>query len=518
MFSLNVEVVALHILSSSQETSARTFSGINLALDSSQVCDWPRSDIKMPEIGEVARIVHYLRKHLVGKTLAKVVAADDPNVYGKVGTSGAEFQEALTGKKVIDAGQQGKYFWMIMSSPPHPVMHFGMAGWLKIKSEETFYYKPSKKDEKDEWPPKYWKFYLETKEVPKVEAAFVDFRRFARIRLVDCPADQIRKTSPLVENGPDPVVDKDIVSEEWLVTKCRAKRIPIKALLLDQANISGIGNWVGDEIMYDAKIHPEQYSNTLSDEQIKQLHKSIHYICGTAVKLLSDSEQFPEEWLFKHRWGKGKKDAPNTLPNGEKIVFLTVGGRTSAVIPSVQKKTGPVAKEISDAEDGGTKTTSKKAKGAAGKKRKSEVEDEDEGDEETAAVNKSSKKVTPNKSKKTASQKRKSQVEDGDTEMNEDILATNGSVKKPTPQKRRKSKFKEELSDEDTTVEVPPSTKATRVKSDSKDEKSSTPDKKKSMAESQKAVQPRPAAKRQRTDEGPTKEQSVRRRSDRLTR
>ncbi|EXJ86182.1 formamidopyrimidine-DNA glycosylase [Capronia coronata CBS 617.96] len=337
----------------------------------------------MPEIGEVARTVHYIRKLLVGKTIAKVVATDDNNVYGKAGTSAAEFQKHMTGKKVVDAGQQGKYFWMIMSSPPHPVMHFGMSGWLKFKSEHTYYYRPKEGEEDEPWPPKFMKFLLETKpengeEV--IEAAFVDMRRFARIRLVDCPGAEIRNVSPLKENGPDPVVDKDIVTVEWLKEKCRAKRVPIKAMLLDQANISGIGNWVGDEIMYNAKIHPEQYANTLTDEQIAQLHKSIHYVCGTAVELLADSEKFPEDWLFKHRWGKGKKNSSNVLPTGEKIAFLTVGGRTSAVVPSVQKKTGPVAKEMSEAEvlDGEDvqpkKQKSKKRKAAA-------VEDESEEEE-----------------------------------------------------------------------------------------------------------------------------------------
>lgn len=134
---------------------------------------------------------------------------------------------------------------MVMSSPPHPLMHFGMAGWLKIRNEETAYYKPAKPEESAEWPPKYWKFVLETDEEPKREAAFVDLRRFARIRLVDCAADQMRNVSPLVENGPDPVIDKDVVTEEWLAEKLGSKRVPVKALLLDQANISGIGNWVG---------------------------------------------------------------------------------------------------------------------------------------------------------------------------------------------------------------------------------------------------------------------------------
>ena len=133
-----------------------------------------------------------------------------------------------------------------MSSPPHPLMHFGMAGWLKLKNEETAYYKPRKPEEKpEEWPPKYWKFMLETAEEPKCEAAFVDLRRFGRIRLIDCEADNIRNVSPLVENGPDPVQDEGIITEEWLTEKLQSKRIPIKALLLDQANISGIGNWVG---------------------------------------------------------------------------------------------------------------------------------------------------------------------------------------------------------------------------------------------------------------------------------
>ena len=41
------------------------------------------------------------------------------------------------------------------------------------------------------------------------------------------------------------VVDRAIVTEEWLVNMCKGRKVPIKALLLDQANISGIGNWVG---------------------------------------------------------------------------------------------------------------------------------------------------------------------------------------------------------------------------------------------------------------------------------
>jgi formamidopyrimidine-DNA glycosylase len=199
---------------------------------------------KMPELAEVSRIVHFIRKHLVGKTLSVVQAQNDDIVYGKVGTSAAEFQKSMQGNKIIGAGQQGKYFWITMSKAPHVVMHFGMAGWLKIRDADTYYYRTTKAGD-SEWPPKHWKFLLETDETPKTEAAFVDFRRLSRIRLVDCPADDIRKHTPLKENGPDPLLDKDIFTAEWLTNKVKSKKVPIKALLLDQANISGIGNWMG---------------------------------------------------------------------------------------------------------------------------------------------------------------------------------------------------------------------------------------------------------------------------------
>jgi formamidopyrimidine-DNA glycosylase len=132
-----------------------------------------------------------------------------------------------------------------MSSPPHPVFHFGMTGWFYIKGEPTIHYRPKTPEDTEVWPPKYWKLLLETDSKPPVYAAFTDARRLARIRLVDCAAKDIRDTTPLKENGPDPTLDQHILTEEWFEKKMLSKRVPVKALLLDQANISGIGNWVG---------------------------------------------------------------------------------------------------------------------------------------------------------------------------------------------------------------------------------------------------------------------------------
>ncbi|KAI1387380.1 Formamidopyrimidine-DNA glycosylase N-terminal domain-containing protein [Hypoxylon trugodes] len=389
----------------------------------------------MPEIAEVARVTHFLSKHLIGKTISKVTAVDDANIYGKVGTSGAAFQDALTGKKVLDVGRQGKYFWIILSSPPHPVMHLGMTGWINIRGIQTGYTRYLERTggaDKEQWPPKFWKFHLETDSDPKVEVAFTDPRRFGRVRLVDCPGKEIRQHTPLVENGPDPVVDVDVFTEKYLREKTRGRHVPIKAFLLDQAMISGIGNWVGDEILYQAKLHPEQYSDDFSDADISTLYKAIKYVCDTAVEKLGDSDQFPEDWMFKYRWDKGKKDSAMALPNGEKITHIKVGGRTSCIVPTVQKKRGRTTiddvKEESAVPDG--EKESRFFKGKKKEQTNGKVKTEVDVEEEERPV----KKVKTAKSKPI---KREDEEEDG--EEGETKLAVRTSRKSDKKDKGKES-------------------------------------------------------------------------------
>ena len=375
------------------------------------------------QIGEIARTVHYIRKHLLNRTIKTCQAFEDEIVYGKVGCSASAFSKALEGRRVTGADQQGKYFYVTFDKPPHAVMHFGMTGWMKFNVEDTAYYKQAKERDgkEEEWPPKYmkfvWKCDAEDGKDP-VEAAFVDARRLARIRLVDCEADEIRQASPLKENGPDPVRDKDIVTVEWLTELLRRKRVPVKALLLDQANLSGVGNWVADEVLYQARIHPEQYSNTFDDKQIQQLHDALIGVCTTAVETLADSKKFPDDWIMKYRWDKGKKDG-NVLPNGEKIVHLKVGGRTSAVVPSRQKKTAAVAGDVDPAELDDEKP-------AKGQKRKSKpAEDEGEEDED--------EKPAP---KKAGRGRKKADINGVKAEDGEEAQVNGGAEEAETPAKK----------------------------------------------------------------------------------
>jgi formamidopyrimidine-DNA glycosylase len=95
---------------------------------------------------------------------------------------------------------------------------------------------------------------------------------------------------------------------------------PIKALLLDQSFSAGVGNWIAgdgfiqvsyfiglydnvpDEVLYHARIHPEQRCKSLSEEQIQALHVQIRNICTFAVEMNADYFKFPDNWLFKYRW------------------------------------------------------------------------------------------------------------------------------------------------------------------------------------------------------------------------
>lgn len=254
-------------------------------------------------------------------------------------------------------------------------------GWIHIKGQRTAYnnyYKKTKEGDEHQWPPRFWKFRLET-EAPTVEVAFTDPRRLGRVRLVDCPGKDIRQRSPLIENGPDPVVDTEIFTEEFLHRKMKARHVPIKALLLDQTTLSGIGNWVGDEVLYQAKLHPEQYCDEFDDQQIKRLFESIRHVCQVSVDKLGESDEFPEDWMFHHRWNNRPSAPTSHLPNGEKLAFLKVGGRTSCYAPNVQRKNGNIARGVK--EEPIVSDTERKRKGVKSKAKeqvKSAEDDEDQ--------------------------------------------------------------------------------------------------------------------------------------------
>ncbi|XP_043722701.1 formamidopyrimidine-DNA glycosylase isoform X3 [Telopea speciosissima] len=307
----------------------------------------------MPELPEVEAARRAIETHCLGKKIKSSIVADDPKVID--GVSPSDFQASLLGKTIVAAHRKGKNMWLELDSPPFPSFQFGMAGALYIKGVAIAKYVRSAVNDTDEWPSKYSKLFMELED--GLELSFTDKRRFAKVRLLKDP----KSVPPISELGPDALYELMPVDE--FAESLSKKKIAIKALLLDQSYISGIGNWIADEVLYQSRIHPLQHSFSLSKESCETLHKCIKEVVQYAVEVDADSSCYPIEWLFHFRWGKRSGKV-----NGKKIDFITAGGRTTAYVPELQKLTG---KKTGKAPSRSTKQSSDKDENGDG-------EDEDE--------------------------------------------------------------------------------------------------------------------------------------------
>ncbi|KAI0651445.1 AtMMH-1 [Trametes meyenii] len=304
----------------------------------------------MPELPEVERAAKLLRDVAVGKTISDVEAVEDGIVFS--GVTYEEFITELKGRTVKEAQRYGKVFYLELDGDgKHPVMHFGMTGMLQVKGQLATYYRETPRKASTDWPPRFMKFILHLKggvDEGEVQLAFLDARRLGRIRLCQSPLTE----PPISALGFDPIMSMPDLDD--FKKSVRKRSCPIKALLLDQSFSAGVGNWVADEILYHARVHPEERCNVLTDEQLEALHKQTYEVCHFAVSVNADDTKFPEDWLFKHRWGKGKKEKHTLkLPDGRPatIKWITVGGRTSAYVAELQKlRRGAVSEPGSNAE------------------------------------------------------------------------------------------------------------------------------------------------------------------------
>lgn len=221
----------------------------------------------MPELPEVEAARRAVEGHCLGKKIIKSIIADDSKVID--GVSPKDFEASLNGKTIVAAHRKGKNMWLQLDAPPFPSFQFGMSGAIYIKGVAVTKYKRSAVKDTEEWPSKYSKFFVELND--GLELSFTDKRRFARVRLLDNPV----AVPPISELGPDALLEPMTVDEfHKLLSK---KNLGIKALLLDQGFISGIGNWVADEVLYQARIHPLQSASSMSIE-----------VCGTLLNCINE--------------------------------------------------------------------------------------------------------------------------------------------------------------------------------------------------------------------------------------
>lgn len=259
----------------------------------------------------------------------------------------------------------------MLSSQPHLYLHFGMTGSLVVKGIGAAHYKNFSVDD-TAWPPRFTKLQLEFNDGTTL--AFCDSRRFARSRLLTDPEN----SPPINKLGWDPLIDP-VSATEFTQSLTKAKR-SIKAVLLDQSFIAGIGNWVADEVLFQTRIHPEQPANSIPVEKSTLLYNTILDVCTHASNVEADYHRFPKEWLFHYRWGKGSSTVAKVM--GHSIKHITVAGRTSAYVPALQKLESRVAVVgVVDADVG-----------AKGKGKRGDADDDDNGEIVVVVVEKKEKK------------------------------------------------------------------------------------------------------------------------------
>jgi formamidopyrimidine-DNA glycosylase len=264
----------------------------------------------VPELPEVEAARRRLDAMLVGQTIVRAKAADDPLIFDRASPS--EVEATLTGRRVEGTGRKGKYFWLLLDQPPHPVVHFGMSGRLEIYL-------------RGEPIPKYWKLEIEASN--GMVATFKDARRLGRIRLAQDPAGE----PPVSRLGFDVLTELPRVAE--LQRRLKLRRGPIKAVLLDQGFFAGVGNWIADEVLYQARLSPLRSANELDEKEVRRLRTALRSVAEQAVAVEADSEQFPSSWMFHRRWDH----RIGTGPRGEALVRQQIGGRTTTWAPSRQK-------------------------------------------------------------------------------------------------------------------------------------------------------------------------------------
>jgi formamidopyrimidine-DNA glycosylase len=264
----------------------------------------------VPELPEVETVRRRLEKALRGQRLKRVTVVRDPVVYE--GVAPGSFVEALTGRKVEHARRKGKYLWLELDRRPWPIFHFGMTGWIHVDRGG---------DER-----RFTRMVLET--ANGVRVVFTDPRRFGRIRLQQDPAT----AAPIAALGFDPLEGAPVAAE--LKTLLARRQAPIKAVLLDQSVFAGVGNWVADEVLFQAGLRPQRAAASLSLAELRTLRNVLLRVIQRAVAVGADDARFPPSWLFHHRWGK---NAEARTSRGDAIVHETIGGRTTAWVPARQR-------------------------------------------------------------------------------------------------------------------------------------------------------------------------------------
>jgi formamidopyrimidine-DNA glycosylase len=279
----------------------------------------------VPELPEVEAARRTAERVAKGRRIVDVQCTPDPILFE--GVPPERFRRALIGRRVLGVHRHGKHLWFELDRRPWPCMHFGMTGGFHTPGKGTLrLVSHGKKPPSTAWPPRFTKMHLTFDDGG--ELVLADARRLGRVRLRRDPASE----PPISRLGFDAL--HALPTMEEFRALLHGRSAPMKALLLDQSFAAGVGNWIADEVLYQARIDPRRRAGTLADAEIRRLRAKIRSVIELSVRARNDSDRYPRTWLFHDRWGRNPKAY---TARGEKIRHDTIGGRTTAWVPSIQR-------------------------------------------------------------------------------------------------------------------------------------------------------------------------------------
>ena len=278
----------------------------------------------MPELPEVERGRRLAHSVATGRRIERVWCADDAIVFDAVAPHA--WRRALEGKRVEAARRWGKQLWFELSAPPHPLFHFGMTGAFRAPAAAPLQLKSGPREDAAAWPPRFTRIRMRFDDGG--ELAMTDGRRLGRILLRAEP----EREPPVARLGFDPLLA--MPAPRRFSEMLRARTANVKSLLLDQSFAAGVGNWIADEVLYQAGIDPRRRASSLSDAEARRVRARLAAIVRRAVDANADDSLYPRSWLFHRRWGR-RGDARTA--RGHPIEHLTIGGRTTAWVPAAQR-------------------------------------------------------------------------------------------------------------------------------------------------------------------------------------
>ncbi len=262
---------------------------------------------RMPELPEVEIFKRYLDATSLHQRITRVEVRD---AYVLQGVSARELARRLKRLRFENSRRHGKHLFVRTDNELWLRLHFGMTGSLHYLNGGDQLSKAARV-----------LFHF----IKGSQLAFDDQRKFGEIGLINNVDEFLRKHAI----GPD-ALD---ISFSQFKSILRTHRGAVKAVLLNQKLVAGIGNLYADEILFRAKMHPATEAGRLSDQDRVRLFRATRHVLEKAIASRADADFIPKSWLLTHRGKQGK--CPRC---DRKLKSATIGGRTSWFCTHCQKR------------------------------------------------------------------------------------------------------------------------------------------------------------------------------------